>query len=470
MNKKGQISQVFGSVVDVDFKSGTLPDILNELRVIYNGREILSLEVALHIGKKRVRTLAVGPPCFESLGMGLYRGMMVEDTGRPISVPVGKELLGRVVNALGQPIDNGEEISAATRLPIYRPVPGYKSIITDKDIFETGIKAIDLLCPFRKGGKIGMFGGAGVGKTALMGEMVHNLAVKHHGYSVFAGVGERIIEGNLQYIILKQLHLLDKTIMIFGNMNEPPGVRLRTALTAITMAEYLRDIEGQDILFFIDNIFRFTLAGAEVSSTLGRLSSYFGYQPTLATEMGKLQERIVSTEKGYITSVQAIYVPADDYSDPAISALHPHLDAFVHLDREIYEQGLTPAINPLNSTSNILIPGIIGEEHYQVANKVKQILQEYEDLKYIIRLFGEKELSDEDRCIVNRARKIHRFLTQPFFIAEFNTNMSGRYVTREDTIKGCGRIISGEMDDCPEQAFYMVGSIEEAIEKAKNIG
>jgi F-type H+-transporting ATPase subunit beta len=468
MDKIGKISQIFGSVIDVDFKGGKLPEINNELKVLKQNEEILSLEVALHIGKKRVRTIALGPT---SIGIreGVCRGMIVKDTGQPISVPIGENVLGRVFDTLGNTIDEKEKISSNKKSPIHRSPPSLRETKRNSEILETGIKVIDLMCPFIKGGKVGLFGGAGVGKTALLGELVHNIAVKHEGYSVFAGVGERALEGNLEYLALKQLKLLDKTIFVFGHMYEPPGVRLRTVLSALTMAEYLRDKKGKDILFFIDNIFRFAQAGSEVSSLLGQLPSAAGYHPNLGSEMGKLQERITSTNKGAITSVQAIYVPADDYRDPAIIATFSHLDTWTELDRTFFSMGLLPAVNPLKSHSKILVQGLNHPKHYEVANKVRQILQKYEDLKDTISLMGIHELSEEDRKTIERARKIQQFMTQPFFIAEPYSGMEGRYVKLEDTIEGFNAIVEGKMDKCPEQAFYMVGNIQEAIQNAKKM-
>lgn len=457
---KGRVVQIIGAIVDVEFTEGELPSIYNAIEIPRADGSRLVLEVQQHLGEDRVRCIAMDSTD------GLRRGMVAYDTGGPITVPVGPQVLGRLMNVAGDPIDNAGPIQAEKRYPIHRPAPEYQELETRTEIFETGIKVIDLIQPFPKGGKIGMFGGAGVGKTVLITELIHNIAIQHGRYSVFAGVGERSREGNELWLTMKESGVLDKTALVFGQMNEPPGVRLRVGLTALAIAEYFRDEEGRDILLFIDNIFRFVQAGSEVSALLGRMPSAVGYQPTLATEMGELQERITSTKRGSITSVQAVYVPADDYTDPAPVATFAHLDAVTRLEREIAEQGRYPAVDPLASTSRILEPGIVGEEHYQVAREVQRLLQRYEELKDIIAILGMDELSDEDKIIVSRARKIQMFLTQPFFTAEQFTNVPGKYVKLQDTIKGFRMIIEGECDTLPEQALYMVGTIEEAFEKA----
>ncbi len=457
---KGKVVQIIGAVVDIEFAEGELPSIYNAVEIPRADGSRLVLEVQQHLGEDRVRCIAMDSTD------GLRRGMVAYDTGGPITVPVGPQVLGRLMNVVGDPIDNAGPIQAEKRYPIHRPAPEYQELETRTEIFETGIKVIDLIQPFPKGGKIGMFGGAGVGKTVLITELIHNIAIQHGGYSVFAGVGERSREGNELWLTMKESGVLDKTALVFGQMNEPPGVRLRVALTALAVAEYFRDEEGRDILLFIDNIFRFVQAGSEVSALLGRMPSAVGYQPTLATEMGELEERIASTKRGSITSVQAVYVPADDYTDPAPVATFAHLDAVTRLEREIAEQGRYPAVDPLASTSRILEPGIVGEEHYQVAREAQRLLQRYEELKDIIAILGMDELSDEDKITVSRARKIQMFLTQPFFTAEQFTNVPGKYVKLQDTIKGFRMIIDGECDSLPEQALYMVGTIEEAFEKA----
>jgi len=420
----------------------------------------LTLEVAQHLGESHVRTIAMAAT------EGLSRGMGVMDTGAPISVPVGKETLGRILNIVGEPVDKGAPIQAKKTYPIHRPAPPFDEQSTKVEMFETGIKVVDLLEPYTKGGKTGLFGGAGVGKTVLIQELINNIAKQHGGISVFAGVGERTREGNDLYHEMKESGVLEKTALIFGQMTEPPGSRLRVALTALTAAEYFRDEEGQDVLLFIDNIFRFTQAGSEVSALLGRMPSAVGYQPTLATEMGQLQERITSTKKGSITSVQAIYVPADDITDPAPATAFAHLDATTVLSRQIAELGIYPAVDPLSSTSRILDPNIIGQEHYQVARAVQSILQRYKDLQDIIAILGMEELSDEDKITVARARKIQRFLSQPFFVAQQFTGFEGKYVQIAETVRGFKEIVEGKHDELPEQAFYMVGTIEEAMEKA----
>ncbi len=464
---EGTIIQVIGPVVDIDFSSGIPPSIYNAIKIprtsIEGINEDLVVEVQQHLGEDRVRTVAMDSTD------GLVRGMKAIDTGGPISVPVGPEVLGRLINVLGKGIDGLGEIKTAKTYPIHRPAPEFSQLSTKKEMFETGIKVVDLLEPYTKGGKTGLFGGAGVGKTVIIQELIHNIAKQHGGYSVFAGVGERTREGNDLWLDMKESGVLEKTALVFGQMNEPPGARARVGLTALTIAEYFRDEEEKDVLLFIDNIFRFTQAGSEVSALLGRMPSAVGYQPTLATEMGELQERITSTKKGSITSVQAIYVPADDLTDPAPATVFSHLDATTVLSRRIVELGIYPAVDPLDSTSRILDPEIVGQEHYAVAKRVKEILQGYKDLQDIINILGMDELSDEDKITVARARRIERFLSQPFFVAEQFTQISGRYVKVEDTIKGFKMIIDGECDHLPEAAFFMVGTIEEAFEQAKKI-
>jgi len=464
----GKIVQVVGPVVDVEFE-GELPAILNALKVEQKGDPEkgtpdlnITLEVAAHLGDDRVRTVAM-----QSTD-GLVRGMEAVDTGRPIAVPVGEATLGRIMNVVGDPYDNGPEIAAKERWPIHRPAPEFVDQKPTTEVFETGVKVIDLLCPFMRGGKVGMFGGAGVGKTVLIMEMIHNIAKQHGGYSVFAGVGERTREGNDLFMEMKESGVIDKTALVYGQMNEPPGARSRVGLSALTVAEYFRE-EGRDVLLFIDNMFRFTLAGAEVSALLGRLPSAVGYQPTLGTDMGGLQERITTTQKGSITSMQAIYVPADDLTDPAVATAFTHLDATVVLSRQIAELGIYPAVDPLDSVSRILDPKIVGEEHYQVARRVQSTLQRYKDLQDIIAILGMEELSDEDKLTVARARKIQRYLSQPFHVAETFTGMAGKYVAIADTIRGFKEIVEGNMDDVPEQAFYMMGPIEEVKEKAAQL-
>jgi F-type H+-transporting ATPase subunit beta len=463
----GKIVQVIGPVVDIEFEPGRLPAIYNALLVqgvenkdIFAYSQKLTLEVAQHIGESQVRTIAMASTD------GLTRGMIVEDTGKPISIPVGKETLGRILNIVGEPVDKGAPIKITKTYSIHRPAPPFEDQSTKVEMFETGIKVVDLLEPYTRGGKTGLFGGAGVGKTVLIQELINNIAKQHGGISVFAGVGERTREGNDLYHEMKESGVLQKTALIFGQMTEPPGSRLRVALTGLTAAEYFRDEEGQDVLLFIDNIFRFTQAGSEVSALLGRMPSAVGYQPTLATEMGELQERITSTKKGSITSVQAIYVPADDVTDPAPATAFAHLDATTVLSRQLTELGIYPAVDPLASTSRILDPVILGAEHYGVARAVQSTLQRYKDLQDIIAILGMEELSDEDKLTVARARKLQRFLSQPFFVAEVFTGSPGRYVKLADTIKGFKEIVEGKHDELPEQAFYMVGGIEEAQEKA----
>ena len=466
----GKIVQVIGPVVDVEFEPGKLPAIYNALLVqgveqkdIFAYSEKLTLEVAQHIGEAHVRTIAMAATD------GLTRGMSVLDTGAPITVPVGRETLGRILNIVGEPVDKGPAIHTKKTYPIHRPAPPFDEQSTKVEMFETGIKVVDLLEPYTKGGKTGLFGGAGVGKTVLIQELINNIAKQHGGISCFAGVGERTREGNDLYHEMKESGVLERTALIFGQMTEPPGSRLRVALTALTAAEYFRDEEGQDVLLFIDNIFRFTQAGSEVSALLGRMPSAVGYQPTLATEMGQLQERITSTKKGSITSVQAIYVPADDITDPAPATAFAHLDATTVLSRPISELGIYPAVDPLASTSRILDPNIIGQEHYQTARAVQSILQRYKDLQDIIAILGMEELSDDDKVAVSRARKIQRFLSQPMFVAEQFTGLPGRYVKVADTVKSFKEVVEGKHDELPEQAFYMVGDIGEAGEKARKM-
>jgi len=466
MNRpKGKIIQVIGPVVDIHFENNHLPKILNAVvipRTNPDGvAEELVVEVQQHLGEDRVRTIAM------DITDGLVRGMDAFDTLEPISVPVGPETLGRLINVIGKGIDGLGEIKTEKKYPIHRPAPEFKNLATSTEMFETGIKVIDLLEPYAKGGKTGLFGGAGVGKTVIIMELINNIAQQHGGFSVFAGVGERTREGNDLWLEMKESGVINKTALVFGQMNEPPGARLRVGLTGLTIAEYFREEEGKDVLLFIDNIFRFTQAGSEVSALLGRMPSAVGYQPNLATEMGALQERITSTEKGSITSVQAIYVPADDLTDPAPATAFSHLDATTVLSRQISELGIYPAVDPLDSTSRILQPGIIGEEHYRVATQVKEILQGYKDLQDIINILGMDELSDEDKITVKRARRMQRFFSQPFSVAEAFTGMKGKYVKLADTIKGFSAIINGECDDIPEQAFMYVGGIDEVYAKAK---
>jgi F-type H+-transporting ATPase subunit beta len=463
----GHIVQVIGPVVDVEFPNGHIPPVLNALeipRTTTEGKEdVLICEVQQHLGQDRVRSIAMDSTD------GLVRGMSVIDTGAPITVPVGPEVLGRLINVTGQGIDNKPAIHAKTKYPIHRPAPDFQSLSTKKEMFETGIKVIDLIEPFTKGGKTGLFGGAGVGKTVIIQELIHNIAKQHGGYSIFAGVGERTREGNDLYLEMTESKVIDKTALVFGQMNEPPGARARVALTALTMAEYFRDEEGRDVLLFVDNIFRFTQAGSEVSALLGRMPSAVGYQPTLATEMGGLQERIASTDKGSITSVQAVYVPADDLTDPAPANTFSHLDATTVLSRQIAEIGIYPAVDPLDSTSRILDPRIVGQEHYDVAREVQKILQAYKSLQDIIAILGMDELSEEDKLTVARARKIQRFLSQPFHVAEVFTGAPGKWVALKDTINSFKEIVTGKYDYLPESAFYMVGGIEEAIAKGEKI-
>jgi len=459
--KVGKVVQVIGPVVDIKFKSDDLPNIYNEIRIDM-GEKVLVVEVEQHMGDDIVRTIAM-----ESTD-GLKRGMKAVDMGRCISVPVGREVLGRVFNVLGHPIDNAGEVDIKEVYPIHRPAPSFKEQSLEPEMFETGIKVIDLLAPYQKGGKIGLFGGAGVGKTVLIQELINNIAKEHGGLSVFTGVGERSREGNDLYYEMKESGVIDKTALVFGQMNESPGARMRVSLTGLTMAEYFRD-QGQDVLLFIDNIFRFTQAGSEVSALLGRIPSAVGYQPTLATEMGALQERITSTKNGSITSVQAVYVPADDLTDPAPATTFTHLDATTVLSRSITELGIYPAVDPLESSSRILDPRIVGRDHYDVATEVKNILERYKELQDIIAILGVDELSDEDKKVVARARRVQRFLSQPFTVAEQFTGMQGRYVPVKETVRGFKEILEGKYDDLPESAFLFVGSVEEAVEKAKTL-
>jgi len=456
----GTVVQVIGPVLDIRFADGELPNLLSAIEIENEGRRVVA-EVAQHIGDNVVRCIAM------SSTDGLRRGIPAVDTGAPISVPVGNECLGRVFNLLGEPVDNKPAPEAKERWPIHRPAPAYDEQEGTTEILETGIKVVDLIAPYAKGGKIGLFGGAGVGKTVIIMELINNIATQHGGLSVFAGVGERTREGNDLYNEMQESGVINKTALVYGQMNEPPGARMRVALSGLTMAEYFRDRENQDVLLFIDNIFRFTQAGSEVSALLGRMPSAVGYQPTLATEMGALQERITSTKKGSITSVQAVYVPADDLTDPAPATTFAHLDATTVLSRSIASLGIYPAVDPLDSTSRILTPEIVGREHYDVARKVQSILQRYKELQDIIAIMGMDELSDEDKLIVSRARKVQRFLSQPFHVAEQFTGMEGRYVPLKETIRGFREIIDGLHDDLPESAFLFVGSIDEAVEKAK---
>ena len=465
--RTGKITQVLGAVIDVEFPDGHLPPIYNAIKVsnkAIDDREWnLVVEVAQHLGENTVRCIAMDST------EGLVRGMDAMDTGTGISVPVGEKTLGRILNVVGEPVDEGAPIEAEQRFPIHREAPPFVDQATQVQAFETGIKVVDLLAPYARGGKIGLFGGAGVGKTVILMELINNLAMKHGGYSVFGGVGERTREGNDLWLEMKESGVIDKTTLVYGQMNEPPGARARVALSALTMAEYFRDEEGRDVLLFIDNIFRFTQANSEVSTLLGRMPSAVGYQPTLATDLGELQERITSTRKGSITSVQAIYVPADDLTDPAPATTFSHLDATTVLSRQIAELGIYPAVDPLDSTSRILDPRVVGDEHYEVARRVQAILQRYKDLQDIIAILGMDELSEEDKLTVARARKVQRFLSQPFHVAEVFTGSPGVYVELKDTIEGFEAIVDGKHDDLPEQAFYMVGTMESAIEKGRRL-
>ena len=456
---KGKVVAVLGAVVDIEFPTDKLPEIYNELKVHVEGTEQdLSLEVEQLLGNNWVRCVAMGPTD------GMQRGIEVIDTGQPISVPVGEKTLGRIFNVLGQPVDNKPEVTDSPRLPIHRPAPDLEDQATTVEVFETGIKVIDLIAPFMRGGKVGAFGGAGVGKTVIIQELINNIAKGHGGFSVFAGVGERTREGNDLYNEMKEAKVIDRLAMVFGQMNEPPGSRLRVALTGLTIAEYFRDEEGKDVLLFIDNIFRFTQAGSEVSALLGRMPSAVGYQPNLAEEMGELQERITSTRRGSVTSMQAVYVPADDYTDPAPAATFAHLDSTIVLERAIFEQGIYPAVDPLASTSRILDPNIVGQEHYDVARGVQRVLQRYKELQDIIAILGIDELSDEDKLTVARARKLQRFCSQPFTVATVFTGLEGKYVPLKETIRGFKEILEGKYDHIREDFFYMKGTIEDVLE------
>jgi F-type H+/Na+-transporting ATPase subunit beta len=464
----GKVLQVVGPVIDVQFEAGDVPQIYNAVKVVSDGFDTpvpvnITLEVAQHLGEGVVKCISMEPTD------GVVRGMKAIDTGAPISVPVGRETLGRVINVLGEPVDKLGPVGASQRYPIHRQAPSFEDQSTETEMLETGIKVIDLIEPFARGGKIGLFGGAGVGKTVVIMELINRIATQHGGFSVFAGVGERTREGNDLWLEMKESGVISKAALIYGQMTEPPGARLRVGLTGLTVAEYFRDQEGQDVLLFIDNIFRFTQAGSEVSALLGRMPSAVGYQPNLATEMGELQERITSTKKGSITSIQAIYVPADDYTDPAPATTFAHLDATTNLERKIVEQGIYPAVDPLASTSRILDPRIIGDEHYSVARTVQRILQRYRELQDIIAILGIDELSEDDKLTVSRARKIQKFLSQPFFVAEQFTGYPGKYVPIAETVRGFKEITEGKHDDVPEQAFFMVGGIEEALEKAQRL-
>lgn len=465
--EKGTVKQVMGPVVDVEFASGNLPAILSALtttnKSISDKEENLVLEVAQHLGDGVVRTVAM------DTSEGLTRGQAVTATGDSITAPVGKEVLGRIINVVGEPVDGKGPVASKERWSIHREAPPFEEQSTRAEMLMTGIKVVDLLAPYAKGGKIGLFGGAGVGKTVLIQELIRNIATEHGGYSVFAGVGERTREGNDLWLEMTESGVIEKTALCFGQMNEPPGARQRVALTGLTIAEYFRDQEGQDVLLFVDNIFRFTQAGAEVSALLGRIPSAVGYQPTLGTDMGALQERITSTKKGSVTSVQAVYVPADDYTDPAPATTFTHLDATTNLDRDIAAMGIYPAVHPLNSTSRLLTPDVVGEEHYKVARDVQSLLQRYKELQDIIAILGLDELSEDDKLVVGRARKVQRFLSQPFFVAEQFTGLTGAYVDIKDTVKGFREILDGKHDDVPEQAFYLVGTIDDVLEKAKTL-
>jgi len=460
---KGKVAQVIGTVVDIEFPPDELPTLYNGIEITTDDTKIV-LEAQEHIGNNWVRCLSL------SSTDGLERGTEAIDTGAPITVPVGKATLGRLFNVIGEPIDNLGPVEAAEHWAIHRPPPSFEEQETTTQILETGLKVIDLITPFTKGGKIGAYGGAGVGKTVIIMELIRNIATEHGGFSVFAGIGERSREGNDLWNELMASGVIDKTALVFGQMNEPPAVRLRIGLTGLTMAEYFRDVEHQDVLFFIDNIYRYTLAGMEVSALLGRMPSAVGYQPTLATEMGDLEERITSTKQGSITSFQAIYVPADDYTDPGVVTTFGHLDAIIALERSIAEQGLFPAVDPLTSSSRILDPSVVGDEHYRIAREVQRVLQRYKDLQDVIAILGIEELSEEDKLTVARARKIQRFLSQPMFVTEVFTGRKGRYVPVEETVRGFKEILEGKHDALPEQAFYMMGTIDEAVEEAKRLG
>jgi F-type H+/Na+-transporting ATPase subunit beta len=459
----GHVTQIRGVVVDVEFPPDQLPEIYNAVQTVMPDGSTLTLETQQHLGNDTVRAVAM------STTDGLRRGQEAWDTGAPITIPVGPETLGRIFDVTGNTIDNKGPVVTEQRFSIHRPAPGFDEQLTSVEVFESGIKVIDLIAPFTRGGKMGLFGGAGTGKTVILQELIRNIASEHGGYSVFAGVGERSREGNDLYHEMTENGVIDKTVMVFGQMNEPPGARLRIGLTGVTMAEYFRDVEGRDVLLFIDNIFRFVQAGSEVSALLGRMPSAVGYQPTLASEMGQLQERITSTAKGSITSVQAIYVPADDYTDPAPATTFAHLDGSINLERSLAEQFLYPAVDPLASFSRILDPNVVGQEHYDTAREVQQVLQRYKDLQDIIAILGIEELSEDDKLTVARARKMQRFLTQPFFVAEVFTGLPGQYVSRDETVRGFREILDGKHDALPEQAFYNVGTIEMAVEKAKEL-
>ena len=459
----GTVAQIIGAVVDVEFRSGALPNIYNALEVPMEGSDALVLEVQQHLGDNKVRCVAMDATD------GLVRGATTIDTGGPINVPVGPKVLGRMMNVLGRPIDDRGEVESEHSYPIHRNAPEQEDLTTSAEMFETGIKVVDLIEPYTRGGKTGLFGGAGVGKTVLIKELINNIAREHGGISVFAGVGERSREGNDLWLEMEEANVLEKTALVFGQMNEPPGVRLRIGLTGVAISEYFRDEEGRDVLLFIDNIFRFVQAGSEVSALLGRMPSAVGYQPTLSTEMGDLQERITSTKQGAITSVQAIYVPADDYTDPAIVTAFPHLDASTALNRDLFARAIFPAVDPLESNSRLMDPAVVGEKHYNVTQAVQQNLQRYKDLQDIIAILGIDELSDDDKQVVSRARKIELFMTQPMFVAETFTGLQGRYVKVEDTVEGFEKLVSGACDELPEQAFYMVGTIDEAFDKAKEL-
>ncbi len=459
---EGKVTQVIGTVVDIEFPPDELPALYNAIEIPIDGGKVI-LEVQEHTGNNWVRCLSLSPTD------GLKRGAKAIDTGAALTVPVGKATLGRLFNVIGEPLDNLGPVKATEHWPIHRPPPSLQEQETTTQILETGLKVIDLITPFAKGGKVGAYGGAGVGKTIIILELIRNIATEHGGTSVFTGIGERSREGNDLWYEMQESGVIDKTVMVFGQMNEPPGVRLRVGLTGLTMAEYFRDIEGQDVLLFIDNIYRYTLAGMEVSALLGRMPSAVGYQPTLATEVGDLEERITSTKKGSITSFQAVYVPADDYTDPGVATTFGHLDGVVALERSIMEQGLYPAVDPLTSTSRILDPAVVGEEHYKVARGVQQVLQRYKDLQDIIAILGIEELSEEDKLTVARARKIQRFLSQPMFVAEAFTGRPGKYVPVKETVRGFKEILEGKHDELPEQAFYMMGTIDEVVETAKSL-
>jgi F-type H+-transporting ATPase subunit beta len=460
---KGKVAQIIGTVVDVEFPPEELPGLFNAIEIPRDGDKIV-LEVQQHIGNNRVRCLALSPTD------GLERGIEAIDTGLPLSVPVGRATLGRLFNVMGEPLDNLGKVKTKEHWPIHRPPPSFQEQETTTQMLETGLKVIDLITPFTRGGKVGAYGGAGVGKTVIILELIHNIATIHGGFSVFAGIGERSREGNDLWLEMRASGVIDKAVLVFGQMNEPPGVRVRVGLTGLTMAEYFRDVEGQDVLLFIDNIYRYVLAGMEVSALLGRMPSAVGYQPTLATEVGELEERITSTKKGSITSFQAIYVPADDYSDPGIVVTFGHLDSVIALERSIAELGIYPAVDPLTSTSRILDPRVVGEEHYSVARGVQRVLQRYKELQDIIAILGIEELSEEDKLTVARARRIQRFLSQPMFVAQAFTGREGKYVPIKETVRGFQELLEGKHDALPEQAFWMVGTIDDAVENAKRLG